>query len=69
MVTEFKPAEVVTVASPKKGIKRFESTNAQLENMPTAFSSNSSASKDNVPKEFKKSDFAIGKKMGKGQFG
>jgi aurora kinase len=31
--------------------------------------SHSSGSKEPTPKEFKKSDFAIGKKMGKGQFG
>lgn len=52
---EYRAAEVISVPAPKKGMKRVDSTEKELAS--------------NEPKKFKKSDFAVGKKLGKGQFG
>ena len=63
-MAEFKVAEFVGISSATKGFKPVD-YNIQT---PT-YSTNQSDSKGYGFKEFKKSDFAIGKKMGKGQFG
>lgn len=63
-MAEFKAAEVVGIPGAKKSFKP-----VGFNNQTSTYSTNQTDSKGYGFKEFKKSDFAIGKKMGKGQFG
>lgn len=62
-IAEFRAAEVVDVPQPKKMVKRIDSITHDAQEQPRF------REEKGPVKEFKRSDFIVGKKMGKGQFG